>query len=57
MSTGSRKDSHIEICLNDEIEYYAPELNGFGAYRFDHDALPEVNKSDIDLSVTLFSKN
>ena len=56
MSTGSRKDSHIEICLNDEIEYYAPELNGFGAYRFDHDALPEVNKSDIDLSVTLFSK-
>lgn len=55
-ATGSRKDSHIRICLEDQVEYYAPESSGFAAYRFDHDALPEVDKDAINLSVTFLGK-
>lgn len=53
---GSRKNSHIEICLNEPVEYYSSSLNGFSMLRFDHDALPELSRSEIDLSITLFGK-
>lgn len=51
-----RKNSHIQICLEEEIEYAFGDANGFASYRFDHDALPEISKAEIDLSVTLFGK-
>lgn len=48
-----RKDSHIEICLNNGIEF---KNNSFSAFSFEHDALPEFNKSEIDTTVTLLGK-
>ncbi len=51
-----RKDSHLQICLEEGIEFYSPTASGFASFRFEHDALPEINKSEIDLSVTLFGK-
>lgn len=53
-----RKNAHIDICLKEEVEFSAAGdgANGFASYRFDHDALPEVDKSKIDLSVTVLGK-
>ncbi|MEW6055830.1 MAG: type 2 isopentenyl-diphosphate Delta-isomerase [Bdellovibrionota bacterium] len=51
-----RKNSHLAICLNEQVEYGSGDANGFGSYRFDHDALPEVDKSKISLSTVLFGK-
>src|SRR5438067_130084 len=51
-----RKDSHLSICLEKEIDFYSESSNGFGAYRFDHDALPELDFSEISLETTLFGK-
>ncbi|MEO8482881.1 MAG: type 2 isopentenyl-diphosphate Delta-isomerase [Acidobacteriota bacterium] len=50
----NRKDRHIEICLDEPIEFRSGD--GFAALRFDHDALPQVNKDDICLEATLFGK-
>lgn len=53
--TEQRKDHHLEICLEKDVDYVGV-TTGFERYRFDHDALPEVDKNEIDLSVTLFGK-
>ncbi|MEF8848114.1 MAG: type 2 isopentenyl-diphosphate Delta-isomerase [Candidatus Thermoplasmatota archaeon] len=51
--TESRKDDHINISLNEDV-------SGDGCcwdkIHFIHNALPEVNKDEIDLSTTLFGK-
>ncbi len=49
-----RKQSHVDICLNDPIDYDEP--NGFDAYRFSHNAAPEVNYKDIDLSTSFLGQ-
>lgn len=51
-----RKNSHLSICLEEQVEFTSGDANGFGSYRFDHDALPEINKSDIELDTVLFGK-
>jgi len=51
-----RKNSHLRICLDESVDYYDERLNGFARYRLEHDALPEIRKADIDLSVELFGK-
>jgi isopentenyl-diphosphate delta-isomerase len=48
-----RKDSHLAICLDEDISFHA---NGFSSFRFEHDALPELDYSRIDLSITLLEK-
>lgn len=54
--TGSRKDSHLDICLGEEVEFASGDAGGFGAWRFDHDALPELDRADLDLSATVLGK-
>jgi len=54
MRERSRKDRHIEICLNDPIEFR--EADGFAGLRFDHDALPEVSRSGVSLEVKVFGR-
>jgi isopentenyl-diphosphate delta-isomerase len=48
-----RKDSHLSICLEEDISFSA---NGFSKFQFEHDALPELDYSRIDLSVALLGK-
>lgn len=51
-----RKNSHIRICLDENVDYYSNASNGFAFYNLEHDALPEIKKSEIDLSVELLGK-
>lgn len=53
-----RKDSHLNICLENssDVEFYSRDGNGFSAYRFEHDALPEISFADVKLETTLFGK-
>jgi isopentenyl-diphosphate delta-isomerase len=51
-----RKDSHISICLEKDIEFYSEKSNGFSEWSFEHDALPEIDFSAIRLDATVFGK-
>src|SRR4051812_24122265 len=51
-----RKDSHLAICLEDQVDFYSGNSNGFASYRFEHDALPEVDYAKIDLATEIFGK-
>jgi isopentenyl-diphosphate delta-isomerase len=48
MSTEKRKTDHIKICLTEDVEFF--KSNGFGNYQFRHNALPEIDWDDIDIS-------
>jgi len=50
-----RKSDHIRICLTEHVEFKT-KTTGFEEYDFIHQALPEINKSDIDISLKLFGK-
>jgi isopentenyl-diphosphate Delta-isomerase len=50
-----RKDSHLALCLQEEVEYPLP-ASGFGELRFDHDALPEVDLAAVSTEVDLLGK-
>lgn len=51
-----RKDSHISICLEKDIELYSENSNGFSEWSFQHDALPEIDFSAISLETTVLGK-
>ena len=44
---GNRKAQHIELALDRQMQ---PAFNYFDEYSFDHQALPEIDRSDVDLS-------
>jgi isopentenyl-diphosphate delta-isomerase len=50
----NRKDRHLSICLEEPIEFRSG--NGFAGLRFDHDALPELDKANVSLEVVLFGR-
>lgn len=54
-STAKRKDSHLDLCANEEVE---PAANRtlFDDVHLVHCAMPELALSDVDLSATLFGK-
>ena len=43
-----RKSGHLQICLEKNVNFNIS--TGFEKYKFIHNALPEINKNDIDLS-------
>lgn len=50
-----RKDDHIRINLEEDVQF--PSLTtGLEAYRFVHQALPELDLGEVDTAVTLFNK-
>jgi len=51
--TESRKDDHVRISLEKEV---SAEHNYWDDVKLIHNALPEINKNDIDFSTTLFGK-
>jgi isopentenyl-diphosphate delta-isomerase len=52
----TRKDDHLRICLEEAVRPPAPG-NGLGEYRFVHQALPEIDLTDIDLCTTFLGKD
>ncbi len=55
VTTETRKTDHIRINLEKDVQF--PRLTtGLENYRFMHQALPEINLSDVDTSVNLFGK-
>jgi len=52
--TSLRKQEHIRICLEKDVEF--SKSNGFERYEFEHRALPEINLSDINTSTTFLGR-
>ena len=50
--TGSRKDDHIRINLEEDVR--SGLTNGLERYRFIHQALPELDLKDVDTSTIIF---
>jgi isopentenyl-diphosphate Delta-isomerase len=44
-----RKLEHIRVCLDEDVSFR--KTNGFERYEFEYHALPEIDLSDIDLSI------
>lgn len=55
MEIQNRKRDHIEICLNKDVQFNKLS-SGFEAYNFSHNALPEINIDEIDLSTEILGK-
>lgn len=51
-----RKDSHLSLALEREVELPSWDASGFGALRFEHDALPELDLDEVRTEVTLLGK-
>ena len=51
----SRKNDHLDIVL-DPTRAIAATGTGFGAFRFEHCALPELHLDQIDLQTALFGR-
>jgi isopentenyl-diphosphate delta-isomerase len=53
IKTESRKEEHVKVSLERDVSY---EHNYWDDVRLTHNALPEINKNDIDFSTKLFGK-
>jgi isopentenyl-diphosphate delta-isomerase len=51
-----RKDSHLALCLAERVEVASSGANGFAELRFDHDALPEIDKESVSTESELLGK-
>ncbi len=51
--TAKRKASHVDLVLKENVNYI--KSTGFEKYEFVHNALPEIDYSEIDTSVRFFS--
>ena len=54
-ATESRKADHIRICLEEDVQF-RQTTNGLERYSFDHCCLPEIDRSEIDISTTFLGK-
>jgi isopentenyl-diphosphate delta-isomerase len=54
METKTRKQDHIRICLEKDVQYR--KSNGFDRYEFEHNALHEIDFEKIDTSVEFMGK-
>jgi isopentenyl-diphosphate delta-isomerase len=53
--TRNRKADHIRICRDEDVRTEGVSA-GFERWRLVHEALPEIDKREVDLSTTLFGK-
>lgn len=51
----SIKDRHLRVCVEKAVESINA-TSGFEKYRFVHQALPEIDREEINTSTTLFGK-
>lgn len=54
-ATQSRKADHLRICIEQDVQCQSI-TNGLERYRFTHTCLPELNRSDINLTTTFLGK-
>lgn len=54
-ATQSRKADHLRICIEQDVQCQSV-TNGLERYRFTHSCLPELNRSDINLTTTFLGK-
>lgn len=55
-ATSRRKREHVDLVLNRDVSFRS-KTSGFEEWEFDHNALPELNFSEIDPSTTFLSKH
>lgn len=53
--TQTRKADHLRICLEEDVQF-SGKTNGLERYRFNHCCLPELNRSEIDMTTTFLGK-
>ncbi len=51
-----RKADHVYAALHEDVEFHKLSA-GFEKYSFGHEALPEIDRNDIDMSITLLGKH
>jgi len=54
--SADRKDSHLALCLEEDVELPSGDATGFAGLRFDHDALPEVDRAAVSTGVELLGR-
>ena len=54
-ATVSRKQAHVELCVQENV-HFKKKTSGFEHYTFIHNALPEINYSDITLQTQFLGK-
>jgi len=54
MSIQKRKKDHVELTVNDSTQYGSSA--GFERYRFKHNALPEVDFDEVDISISFLGR-
>jgi isopentenyl-diphosphate delta-isomerase len=54
--TQTRKADHLRICLDEDVQFHGV-TNGLERYRFTHCCLPELNRSEIDLTTMFLGKS
>ncbi|NES24869.1 MAG: type 2 isopentenyl-diphosphate Delta-isomerase [Symploca sp. SIO3E6] len=54
--TQTRKADHIRICLDEDVQFHQ-NTNGLERYRFTHCCLPELNRSEIDITTKCLGKS
>ena len=53
-NTSQRKDDHLDINIQKDVS--STLSNGLEAYHFLHQALPEIDLAEVDLSLSLFGR-
>ncbi len=53
--TKIRKADHIRICLDEDVQF-SQNTNGLERYHFTHCCLPELNRSEIDITTEFLGK-
>jgi isopentenyl-diphosphate delta-isomerase len=54
--TQTRKADHIRICLEQDVQFHS-NTTGLERYRFTHCCLPELDRKEIDLTITFLGKH
>ena len=55
MTIQNRKNDHIRICLEENVQGHGV-TSGFAAYRFMHQALPEIDLDQVDTSESVWGR-
>lgn len=53
--TQTRKADHLRICLEEDVQFNKT-TNGLDRYRFTHSCLPEIDRSEVDVTSTFLGK-